>query len=300
MNADAQWHSLLMNLRLRGREVAPASAGGDFKGHTTRELLAYQTTWPMASPVILNPARKLGYRFMAAEAAWVLSGDNRLETIRPFSRRIHRFSDDGRTFDGAYGPPFVDQAAHVARTLHADRASRQAVMTIWRPRPGPSKDTPCTVALQWLIRPDDTLWGDGGGRLHCVATMRSSDAWTGIPYDIFTFSMMSAYVLLALRGLDEKLHGKSEEPYLLTLGLLYLTAGSAHLYKRDWAEAELCEKDFMSRGNGLLPGKVEAVELDEFGSPDDLIRHLWIVARKQGEEFDAAPASFLRELMVPA
>lgn len=285
-DANREWNRLLQDLYYRGHEVSPVSAGANFKGRTTKELLAHTTRWDMSRPVITNPARKLGYKFMTAEAAWTLAGDNRLDVIKPYGRAIATFTDDGRTMSGAYGPPFVDQAGWVVRTLAADPSSRQAVATIWRPRPGPTNDTPCTVALQWLIRDDASLHGSGTPQLNCVATMRSSDAWTGVPYDVFNFSMMSAYVLIALR--QYKRHRK-EESAPLSLGSLYLTAGSQHLYKQDWEEAQACMRD--DRGEELDQYD------DQLDTTDDLIKHLWLVADRKVEEFDASPSAFLHELM---
>lgn len=264
MNATATstWCEMLMYLLRYGNAASPTSAGASWKGNASRESLAYRSVWPMSRPVILSPARRLGYKFMAAEAAWVLGGDNRVETIRPFSKEIERFSDDGLTFEGAYGPPFVDQLSYVVRRLAGDLATRQAVCNIWRPRVMDSRDTPCTLSLQWLVRQ---------GELHCVATMRSSDAWTGVPYDVFNFSMMSAYVSLSLHhyaahhGDAESLPAKGPLP----LGYLYLTAGSQHLYEKDVVAADACLKEL---GKSL---EVDALDLEKFALPRDLVNHLW-------------------------
>jgi thymidylate synthase len=252
------WRRTIADLLERGAEVAPASLGGDWRGRTTRELLAYQTTVPMTAPVTLCPGRKLGYRFMAAEAAWILSGDNRLATIAPFARQLEKLSDDGRTLGGAYGPPFVDQLPFVAAALERDRASRQAVATIWRPRPAiGSADVPCTVAIQWLIRDDE---------LRCLVTMRSSDAWMGLVYDWFTFSAMTAFLALALRP----------KVGALALGDLTVTAGSQHLYRIDHEHAAACA----ARDDELVD--LAPLDLADFSGPDDLTEHLWSVARRSG------------------
>ena len=179
-------------------------------------------------------------------------------------------SDDGWTFNGAYGPPFADQAGWIARAIAADPATRQAVMTIWRPRPVPSADIPCTVALQWLYRSDE---------LNCVAFMRSSDAWLGIPYDWMTFSMMSADIALLL-----KWRGCLKTP---RLGQLTVIAGSQHLYKLDWDDALKCSES----SEHLFEEK--PLDLYEFTDPQDLIGHLWAIARKDG----TARHEWLKELL---
>jgi thymidylate synthase len=148
---------------------------------------------------------------MMAEAWWILTGQNKLETIQRYSKQIKEFSDDGIFFMGAYGPKVVDQLPYILDSLVKDPSSRQAVLSIWRERPRSSRDIPCTLTLQFFIR---------DSRLHCCANMRSSDIWLGWPYDVFNFSMISKYLV--------ELLNKDEE--LISLGNLYFTAGSQHLY----------------------------------------------------------------------
>lgn len=205
--ADDVWLQLLDRINRYGEPHSP-------RGKGTLEILGQQTVVDMRFPIVTVPDRKMGYRFMAAEAAWILSGDNRVSTISPFSRNISNFSDDGETFFGAYGPKIMDQLAYVVKTLEHDPDSRQAVINIWRENPPQSKDIPCSISVQFLIR---------NNKLHCQYTMRSSDAWLGWVYDVFNFSMLSGVVLIALGELFPQLE----------LGFLTLTAGSQHLYDTD-------------------------------------------------------------------
>lgn len=207
------WYAALANVYAFGQVVAP-------RGKPTREALHYTTTVDMRRPVLTLPARWLGYRFMAAEAYWILSGDNRVETIAPWSKRIAEFSDDGWTFFGAYGPKIHEQLDHVIRTLTEDPLSRQAVINIWRENPPPTKDVPCTVALSFMIR---------CGLLELSVFMRSSDLWLGLPYDCFNFSMLAHLVCACLN----EANSTTLEP-----GSLRLTAASSHLYEPHWEVVE--------------------------------------------------------------
>lgn len=268
LDATREWLTMLSCLKHSGREVAPRSPGADWKGRTTRELVAFRTVVPMASPAIASAARKPSYRFMAAEAAWVLSGDNRVETIAPFAPTVKRFSDDGLRFFGSYGVPFVEQLSYAVGCLRRDPASRQSVIRIWRDRPpSETRDVPCTLSWQYLIR---------DGALDMVATMRSSDAITGWPYDVFVFSMTAAAVAIELRstrtiGPD---HNETSSAFPdLRLGNLYLTAGSQHYYLKDEdvVDAALAEKPV---GPPCAP-----IDLADFASTRDLADHLWSAAR---------------------
>lgn len=199
------WKQLLVQLIRYGVESAP-------RGLRTIELLHNTMVVDMTYPVLLEPARKLNYRFMAAEAYWILSGDDKLANIAPYNSRITQFSDDGVVFAGAYGPRYVDQRQYVIDTLFRDPGSRQATITIWQPNPAPSKDIPCTVALNFMIR---------GGRLYLHVFMRSSDAWLGVPYDVFNFTMMACDIAAMLNT-------TRDEP--IVPGVLFLTMASSHLY----------------------------------------------------------------------
>lgn len=196
------------------------------RGKKIREILGLQTKVDMSDPILSIPERGLGYKFMAAEAAWILSGDNRVSTIAPFSKAISQFSDDGITYHGAYGPKIRDQLHYAADNLAKDPDSRQAVINIWRENPGNSRDIPCTLSVQFLIRNEE---------LHVIDTMRSSDLWLGWPYDIFNFSMLARYLIL-YADLD------------VNLGKIYLNAGSAHIYKPQW---EACDDITELYPNGI-------------------------------------------------
>jgi thymidylate synthase len=242
---NINWQGLLHIIMKHGQQANP-------RGQKTKEILGMKSIINMNTPVITIKERLLGYKFMAAEAAWIMSGDNRVSTIQPFSKVIGNFSDDGILFFGAYGPKIRDQLAHVLQSLLADNDSRQAVITIWRQNPRASKDIPCTISCQFMIR---------DGYLHCFMNMRSSDAWLGVPYDWFNFSMLSAGVALLLR----------EKGLNVNLGNLHFYAASQHLYEKNWEGAEQCQ-------DGVVLGDYAPLDLAEFASYDDLVNHLWVIA----------------------
>ncbi|MCA6334071.1 MAG: hypothetical protein IM664_05580 [Phenylobacterium sp.] len=238
---NAEWRRTLYLLKRDGDLVAP-------RGQRCYELLGHQTRVPMNDPLVTIRERKLGYKFMAAEAYWILTGDDRVETIAPYSKKISEFSDDGLTFFGAYGPKIRGQLPYVVSKLVEDPYSRQAVINIWRENPPRTKDVPCTTTVQWFIR---------DGRLHCVDTMRSSDIILGWPYDIFNFSMLSVALIALLRP-----HGLN-----LLLGDLTLTAGSQHLYERDVDTAEACvnsDKLWQTKAPEILDGICQFSSYNEF------------------------------------
>jgi thymidylate synthase len=212
LSANDEWFRTLALIIKKRKAVAP-------RDNMTYEILNHTTCVDMTSPIVTYTERKLGYKFMPAEAAFILTGRNTVGMISKYSDMIAKFSDDGYFFNGAYGPMIIDQLTYIVDELIRDKDTRQAVATIWRPNPRPSKDIPCTVAVQFMIRDN---------KLHIFDTMRSSDIWLGWPYDIFNFSMCAGFVSLLY---------KLRTDHILPLGNIYLTAASQHLYESDFEKA---------------------------------------------------------------
>jgi thymidylate synthase len=214
---NQEWVYTIRSITVKGVEVEP-------RGQKTSEILHHTVSVDMRYPVLTIPSRRLSYRFMAAEAYWILSGDDSVEGIAPWNSKIASYSDDGKTFFGAYGPKIVSQLKYVVEKLQTDQDTRQAGMTIWRESPPDTKDVPCTVAIFANIR---------NYKLNLHVFMRSSDVWLGLPYDVFNFSMLGHLICgHLLNGYISKL---PVEP-----GNLYLTAMSSHIYHRNLDDANEC------------------------------------------------------------
>lgn len=262
VDANGAWLHLLHHI-ISAPESAP-------RGMRTRELLSYRSVVDMTRPVVTIAARKLDYRLLPAWAAWVLSGDGRAATIAPYCEEARRFDAPNEIFVSAYGPRIRDQIDYVTQELAHDPDSRRAVLATWRELPG-TDNVMRAVALQWLIRED---------QLHCLATLRSSDAWAKWPYDVFNFSMVSAELVLRLRELDLP----------VTLGRLSMTSGSQHMYDTNWDAAKSIYAAGMPEVEGLA---FTYAPLDPavLTRPEDLRHHLWRLA--SGKD---VPDGFLGEI----
>lgn len=217
------WQEVLSNLIVNyENEVKP-------RGMAVREVISGHYRVPIPAYLSLA-ARKVSVPFMFAEPWWILSGSNRLSDIEPYMKGFREFSDEGKFMAGAYGPKVIDQLPYVVGSLVKDQDTRQAVLNIWRERPGPSKDTPCTTGMQFFIR---------DGNLTLVVTMRSQDAVLGFTYDVFTFSMIARAVQLLL----------VEQGVIVGLGDLCVNVGSLHLYERHYETASDWVLDTVIDGN---------------------------------------------------
>lgn len=228
-DAYSAWWGLLSALHRTGTSASP-------RGKLTAEHLGVSIRVNDGlSNIINHPSRNLNYRFAVAEWLWIMSGTDNLQYISQYNAQIAQFSDDGLTLAGAYGPRIKDQLSWLLLKLD-DLETRQAVITIWKPGPLPSKDIPCTIALQFLYRDE---------RLNLIITMRSSDVWLGFPYDFYTFSQLLNCVC-GVKNLD--------------VGWVQFNLGSSHLYMEndDTAQAVLRTKELGKYArswplNGLPP-----------------------------------------------
>lgn len=205
------------------------------RGELTKEVMSNLVQFNMNYPICYHQNRRLNYAFMAREAWTITGGSNAVSDIEHYNPHIAQFSDNGISFTGHYGPMFIYQRGYVIETLIEDIHSRRATMTIWKPNPRSSFDYPCTLTLNWLVR---------NGQLNCFVTMRSSDAWLGLPYDMFVFTCMTLNILneLNLRA-----------PKTINLGTMYLSLASSHLYEHNLTGAYEVVKDEPDKETKMVP-----------------------------------------------
>lgn len=210
---DYAWKGVLYTLLNYGADAKP-------RGMATKEVVNLTVHVEDARRSLLTiPSRKLAYRFSVAEWLWIWFGRDDVESIEMYNPNIAQFSDDGKTFFGAYGPRIDERWAFCVNSLRFDPDSRQAILPIYRGPTRPTNDTPCTLTIQFLVR---------DGVLDTIANMRSSDAWLGLPYDIYTFSQLANTMAAEL---DVKIGG------------IFMNLASSHIYEQHWEAAAGCLHD---------------------------------------------------------
>ena len=235
------------------------------RGRPIRELIAASFT--LMNPrnrLITSPARNANYGFGVGELCWYLRGDTDLETMLFYNKRMGQFSDDGVTINSAYGarimnssygicPPgrfpfHPSQLDLVIEELKADPHSRRAVMHINQPRDlgravaVGSKDVPCTMSVQLLIRKR---------RLHMHVLMRSNDIVWGLPYDVFSFTSLQEAFMLKLQEAGVPVDD---------VGEYHHTAGSLHIYDTHYGMADLVTKESIPAPAPMSPFTLERIE----------------------------------------
>lgn len=214
---DEAWNKAFETLSSQAEKGYTAeSRDGDVVGEVCNAVFCIED--PTRS-IVTNPIRKMPMRYAVGELAWYLSGSNRVQDISQYSKVWEKLSDDGQINNSAYGWRIFskfgfDQWDYVKSLLQKDPNSRQAIIHIKDADNRPTKDVPCTVYLQFLLR---------NGKLNLSVHMRSNDIWMGVPYDMFSFCFLQVKMAMEL-GVE--------------VGEYTHYAGSLHLYARDYQTAK--------------------------------------------------------------
>lgn len=215
---DSMWTNALADLFDRGRP-------SDSRIGNTLEIIGWSgVLTDLEYTFLCNPRRKLSASYAAAELIWYLSGEANINRIRFYAPQYEQYAE-GNIAYGAYGERLknnirnCDQMRLAIKMLNTSPASRQCVLSMWRPDDmlmayeQKHKDLPCTLNWQFFMRE---------GELHMVTNMRSQDVWLGMPYDIFVNTCM-------MRLLANDLQVK--------MGTYTHNCGSLHIYEKNWEAA---------------------------------------------------------------
>lgn len=150
------------------------------------------------------------------ELLWYLSGSDRIEFIGGYIGAYHNEVEPDGRLHGAYGPRInnmrdkINQLENIISLLEDRPTSKRAVIQIFNAEDltGNYKEIPCTTTMQFFIRDK---------KLHLSTTMRSNDAYLGLPHDVFCFTMIQELIARRL-GYE--------------LGHYYHYAGSMHFYDK--------------------------------------------------------------------
>ena len=227
----------LLNKLLTAGSVIP-SRNGETRELTMQHITIDQTT----DPYITTPGRNVSLPAQIAETMWILAGRNDVEWLANYLPQAPRFSDDGKTWRGGYGPRLrkfagiddnIDQLKHIIDLLREDPTTRRAVFAIYDPAvdSAPGKDIPCNNWVHFLAR---------DGKLHAHVAIRSNDAmwgWSGI--NSFEWSILNQ-VVAAYAGLHP--------------GTITYDISSLHLYERHYDKAQRIVDQTLLADNELDAG----------------------------------------------
>lgn len=208
---DAILHQLYQGIHDHGCQHGGGTRGDKLGGSLELLGVALRITNPRAR---ISRSENRGKPFSAlGELLWYLSGSDKLAFIKPYVSEYEKDAVDG-ALEGAYGPRLfamrgqIDQFESIERLLRRRPGSRRAVIQLFNAEDiaAEHREIPCTTTLQFHQRE---------GRLHLSVTLRSNDAYWGLPHDVFCFTMIQEMMARRL-GVE--------------LGDYYQYVGSMHVY----------------------------------------------------------------------
>lgn len=180
--------------------------------------------------VLFWNARDANPFFHLFEALWMLAGRNDVAFPARFAKQLAQYSDDGVTFNGAYGFRWRahfgrDQLVDIGNALWRDPTCRRQVLTMWDGRRDlgmASKDLPCNVTaflqlnaqgeldLMVCNRSNDMIWGCyGANAVHFSVLLEYMAARIQRPVGRYHQVSMNTHVYQDRHG--AMLHALAEE-----------------------------------------------------------------------------------------
>lgn len=182
--------------------------------------------------VLLWRERDANPFFHLFEALWMLSGRNDVEFVAKYAKQMSQYSDDGATFNGAYGYRWRkhfrgrDQLKEIIEALGSNHTDRRQVLSMWDGWHDPesalkgSKDVPCNLCA--------TFDASDGKQLNMTVFCRSNDLiWGCYGANAVHFSVLQEYLAAGIG---------------LNVGTYTQISNNAHIYEKHWPMMESLAK----------------------------------------------------------
>lgn len=189
-NVQSALPEALHRLRLQG--VERDTRNGPVRMFPTPVTTVYEQP---CERVLFWPQRDANPFFHLYESLWMLAGRNDVESVANFVQNMRNFSDDGKTFHGAYGHRWrvhfnIDQLHAIMLILKNNKNDRRCVLQMWDARTDlarEGKDFPCNLSAVFQV--------NHNGQLDMTVYNRSNDIiWGAYGANAVHFSYLQEYV----------------------------------------------------------------------------------------------------------
>ena len=244
---------------------------GDRTGTGTKSVFGYQMRFNLQEGFPLLTTKKVHISSVVHELLWFLSGDTSVKYLNENKVRIW---NEWATEDGDLGPIYgkqwrdfngegIDQIKEVIEMLKTNPNSRRILVSAWNPcvipteklspqenvKIGNSALPPCHTMFQFYV---------ADGKLSCMLTQRSADAFLGVPFNIASYSLLTHMVALEC-GLD--------------VGEFIWSGGDCHIYNNHFEQVEeqlsrttysLCKLNIKRKPNSIFEYKFDDFEFENY------------------------------------
>jgi len=190
----------------------------DRTGTGTLSVFGYQMRFNLAEGFPVVTTKKLHLRSIIHELLWFIRGETNIEYLKKNGVSIW---NEWANSDGELGPIYgkqwrrwetadgrvIDQLSSVIEQIRTNPDSRRLIVSAWNV--GELEQmalAPCHLLFQFYV---------ARGRLSCQLYQRSADSFLGVPYNITSYSLLTAMVAEQC-GLD--------------VGEFVWTGGDCHIY----------------------------------------------------------------------
>lgn len=190
----------------------------DRTGTGTLSVFGYQMRFDLAEGFPVVTTKKLHLRSIIHELLWFIRGETNIEYLQ---RNGVTIWNEWANSEGDLGPIYgkqwrrwetadgrvIDQLSNVIEQIRTNPDSRRLIVSAWNV--GELEQmalAPCHLLFQFYV---------ARGRLSCQLYQRSADSFLGVPYNITSYSLLTAMVA---------------EQCGLTPGEFVWTGGDCHIY----------------------------------------------------------------------
>jgi thymidylate synthase len=166
----------------------------DRTGTGTLSLFGYQMRFDLSQGFPLVTTKKLHTKSIVHELLWFLQGDTHVGYLQANGVRIwNEWADEQGNLGPVYGKQWrawqtptgktIDQISQVVETLKTNPDSRRIIVSAWNV--GEIADMalpPCHLLFQFYV---------ANGKLSCMLTQRSADAFLGVPFNIASYALLT-------------------------------------------------------------------------------------------------------------
>mgnify|MGYP003442072245 FL=1 len=259
-----QYHDALRLILANGTQHHDRTGVG-----TTSLFGEVQMSFDLTKTFPILTTKRVGFRWVAEELFWFLSGDTNNATLiekgitiwnewstaektAAFGREENDlgpiYGYTWRNFGGDYPQKNgYDQIERLYRELETKPNSRRHLITGWDPREADKVSLPpCHTLFQFKV--EDT---DGEQYLSCKLYQRSADFFLGVPFNISSYALLTCMIA----------HTMGMKP-----GRFIHTFGDAHIYSNHYEQVN----QLLSRTPGELP-TLEFVNAEDLKGLDGLL-----------------------------
>ncbi len=199
----------------------------DRTGTGTRSVFGRQLRFDLAEGFPLVTTKRVHVKSIIHELLWFLKGDTNVRYLQENGVTIW---DEWADANGDLGPVYgsqwrawetpdgrrIDQIAQVVESIRRNPDSRRHIVSAWNVAEiDRMKLPPCHFVFQFYV---------ADGKLSCMMTMRSSDTFLGLPFNIAQYALLT-HMIAQQCGLEA--------------GELVYSGGDVHIYSNHFEQVKL-------------------------------------------------------------